>query len=84
MKGAKDAPPPRPNKRPRLGPSPMEAAVEAGPSKESHSNAKVKDEKAGKGKAGKDSQMEEFLQVMKPRTKKGPSWADNDALQPDS
>lgn len=24
--------------------------------------------------------MEEFLHVMKPRTKKGPSWADNDAL----
>ena len=84
MKGAKDAPPPRPSKRPRLGPSPMEAAAEAGPSRASHSNAKAKVEKVGKGKTGKDSQMEEFLQVMKPRTKKGPSWADNDALQPDS
>lgn len=29
--------------------------------------------------------MEEYLQVMKPRTKKGPSWADHDILpQPSS
>lgn len=83
--GAKDAPPPRPNKRPRLGPSPAEAASEAVSLKATKSASKAKDEKAAKGKAGKESQIEEFLQVMKPRTKKGPSWADNDALlQPSS
>ncbi|TFY67177.1 hypothetical protein EVJ58_g1792 [Rhodofomes roseus] len=85
--GAKDAPPPRPNKRPRLGPSPAEASPAEASKKGSTSAAKgsTKDAKASKGKAGKASHLEEFLQVMQPRTKNGPSWADNDALpQPTS
>lgn len=36
-----------------------------------------KDKAKGKEKAGKDEQLEEFIQVMQPR--KGPSWKDVDA-----
>ncbi|KZT68334.1 RNA-binding domain-containing protein [Daedalea quercina L-15889] len=75
--GAREPPPPpRPNKRPRLGPAPA-SAEEAARGKAGRTGAKG----AAEGlKAGKDSHFEEFLQVMKPRTKKGPAWADNDML----
>ncbi|KAI0753331.1 hypothetical protein C8Q80DRAFT_507618 [Daedaleopsis nitida] len=80
--GAKDAPAPRPNKRPRLGPSPSEtdeAVVRLAKSKKTKTKTKssVDDRKA------KNSQLEdEFLQVMQPRTMKGPSWKDDDAVAP--
>ncbi|KAL6308826.1 hypothetical protein BKA93DRAFT_822110 [Sparassis latifolia] len=71
--GAKDAPPPRPNKRPRLGPSPAEGETSA---------AGAEGSKPLK-KTSSDAQLEEFMQVMRPRTKKGPSWSNEDAvLQP--
>ncbi|KAL4248789.1 Multiple RNA-binding domain-containing protein 1 [Abortiporus biennis] len=68
IEGAKDAPAPRPNKRPRLGPSPSEVQSEELP--------KSTSDRASKSK--KDEQLEEFLQVMQPRSKKGPSWANNE------
>lgn len=47
--------------------------------------SKVDKSAEAKSKDSKHAQMEEYLQVMKPRTKKGPSWADHDALpQPSS
>ncbi|EKM76657.1 hypothetical protein AGABI1DRAFT_122567 [Agaricus bisporus var. burnettii JB137-S8] len=64
--GSKDAPAPRPNKRPRLGPSPIE--TNPLPIRESKSDKSMMKEKL-------PSQAEEFLEVMKPRTKKGPIWA---------
>lgn len=65
MKGAKDAPAPRPNKRPRLGPSPVDEPV-----------ATLNVEKTdAKGKSKADSQFDKYMEVMQPRTKKGPSWA---------
>ncbi|OSD03770.1 hypothetical protein PYCCODRAFT_1434157 [Trametes coccinea BRFM310] len=70
VEGAKDAPAPRPSKRPRLGPSPSD--VEGSKSDKSD----LKDKKT---KGAKDELVDEFLQVMQPRTKKGPSWKDDDA-----
>lgn len=64
--GAKDAPTPRPNKRPRLGPSPQNIPPP---------------EEALRPKS--TSQLDEFLEVMQPRTKKGPAWA-NDMKQEDA
>ncbi|KAI0334194.1 hypothetical protein GY45DRAFT_1243119 [Cubamyces sp. BRFM 1775] len=69
VEGAKDAPAPRPNKRPRTGPSPSE--LEGG---SALPEKKPKDK--AKGKA--DELEDEFLQVMQPRTKKGPSWKDDE------
>ncbi|KAI0702632.1 hypothetical protein C8Q76DRAFT_802236 [Earliella scabrosa] len=74
--GVKDAPTPRPNKRPRLGPSPLE--VEDASRSASGKKAKPSTDKSKKGST---SQLEdEFIQVMQPRTKKGPSWKDDDPL----
>ncbi|KAA1466873.1 hypothetical protein DENSPDRAFT_831780 [Dentipellis sp. KUC8613] len=67
--GAKDAPAPRPNKRPRLGPSPSEN--EAGPS-----TVKTPAPSAEPKKSKKEAQFDEFMKVMLPETRKGPSWAD--------
>ena len=64
IQGAKDAPAPRPNKRPRLGPSPDEASS----STAALVPARNVDSKS-KGKA----QLDDFMEVMRP--KKGPSWA---------
>ena len=64
IQGAKDAPAPRPNKRPRLGPSPDEAST----SSVAPVPAQNVDSKS-KGKA----QLDDFMEVMRP--KKGPSWA---------
>ncbi|KAJ7068837.1 hypothetical protein C8F01DRAFT_1119476 [Mycena amicta] len=61
--GAKDAPAPRPNKRPRLGPSPND------PPTATKATA-VKEPK-------EDKQFEEFAQIMKPREKK--RWANEAA-----
>ena len=73
LQGAKDAPAPRPNKRPRLGPSPAEAAPAA--SQEPIKGVTAK----GKEPAhGQNAQLEEYMQVM--QRKKGPSWKDADAI----
>ncbi|KAI8992839.1 RNA-binding domain-containing protein [Trametes punicea] len=74
VEGAKDAPAPRPSKRPRLGPSPTEVK-EARPPKEKPSKSKD-----GAKEGASDGLVDEFLQVMQPRTKKGPSWKDDDAM----
>ncbi|KAF7302233.1 hypothetical protein MIND_00790300 [Mycena indigotica] len=65
--GTKDAPEPRPNKRPRLGPSPNDPLEK--PSKKSKQNT----DKPVK----EDKQFDEFAQVMKPRQKK--TWANEAA-----
>ncbi|KAI0632765.1 hypothetical protein C8Q77DRAFT_1058693 [Trametes polyzona] len=75
VEGAKDAPAPRPNKRPRLGPSPVEVEDPA-PAKKPSTKEK------SKAKAGKDELADEFLHVMQPRTKKGPSWKDEEPVVP--
>ncbi|KAG6844322.1 hypothetical protein H0H87_007806 [Tephrocybe sp. NHM501043] len=66
VEGAKDAPAPRPNKRPRLGPSPNESVPEK----------KAKTTTSTVEQPDKDDQLDEFMKVMQPR--KGPLWA-NDA-----
>ncbi|KAJ7094410.1 hypothetical protein C8R44DRAFT_814432 [Mycena epipterygia] len=63
IEGAKDAPAPRPNKRPRLGPSPSEQPTL--PSKAPSLPTKASD----------DSQLDEYLQVMQPQGNKGRTWA---------
>ncbi|RDB18321.1 Multiple RNA-binding domain-containing protein 1 [Hypsizygus marmoreus] len=71
VEGAKDAPVPRPNKRPRLGPSPANGPVVVTlPT----STTIAKDPATSKS----DAQLDEFMKVMQPRAKKGPAWA-NDA-----
>ncbi|RDX46000.1 RNA-binding domain-containing protein [Lentinus brumalis] len=72
--GAKDAPAPRPNKRLRLGPAHDEtAATPAAHSKATKPNLSVE------GKKGVHHELaEQFMQVMQPRSKKGPSWKDDD------
>lgn len=67
LQGSKDAPAPRPNKRPRLGPSPLEAEPPSTRMK-SKSDKPPANEKIS-------TQVGEFLEIMQPRTKKGPSWA---------
>ncbi|KAJ6560260.1 hypothetical protein B0H19DRAFT_945470 [Mycena capillaripes] len=67
IEGAKDAPAPRPNKRPRLGPSPNELPTP--PSK-----APTPPEKPSG-----DSQLDEYLEVMQPRGNKGRTWANEAA-----
>ncbi|KAI0689011.1 hypothetical protein BC835DRAFT_1283850 [Cytidiella melzeri] len=69
--GAKDAPTPRPNKRPRLGPSSNDDSAMLAIAKE-----------LTKAKAAKDPQLQEFLDVMQPRAKKGPSWKDGAVEEP--
>ena len=82
FQGMKDAPLPRPNKRPRLGPSPDEAESSTSPKgKSSQSKDARADGKNSKAK-GKEAQLDEFMQVMQPRTRKGPSWKDDDAVLP--
>ncbi len=74
LQGAKDAPAPRPNKRLRLGPAHDEtAATPAAHSKATKPNLSVE------GKKGVHHELaEQFMQVMQPRSKKGPSWKDDD------
>ncbi|KAF7352281.1 Multiple RNA-binding domain-containing protein 1 [Mycena venus] len=66
IEGAKDAPAPRPNKRPRLGPSPNELETPAA-------------EAPQPPKPSGESQLDEFLQVMQPRGNKGRTWANEAA-----
>lgn len=75
MKGTKDAPTPRPNKRPRLGPSPTDGIIVESISMNTSSK------KDAKKPSGKTAQMDEYLQVMQSRNKNGPSWA-NEAPPP--
>ncbi|KAJ7462021.1 hypothetical protein FB451DRAFT_1043900 [Mycena latifolia] len=70
IEGAKDAPTPRPNKRPRLGPSPSE--VETLPPKAP----------ALPAKSSGDSQLDEYLKVMQPQGNKGRTWANEAAPVP--
>ncbi|KAF9064872.1 hypothetical protein BDP27DRAFT_1425381 [Rhodocollybia butyracea] len=69
VEGLKDAPKPRPNKRPRLDATAIEDAPSKLPKKTKSSPEAG--EKSSKSK--KDSQLDEFLEVM--HTVKGPSWA---------
>lgn len=73
IQGSKDAPVPRPNKRPRLGPSPSE---ESSPPHHSATSQKSKnDGKTSKITKGQGpAQLDEYMQVMQSRAKKGPSW----------
>jgi multiple RNA-binding domain-containing protein 1 len=67
-KGTKDAPAPRPNKRPRLDLSSNDPSVKQ----------PTKTKTSKRSERPSDPQFEQFLQVMKPRKKDGPAWA-NDA-----
>ncbi|KAJ7248475.1 hypothetical protein C8J57DRAFT_1358341 [Mycena rebaudengoi] len=69
IEGAKDAPAPRPNKRPRLGPSPSEVTAQPVPS----ATPLPVEKSAG------DSQLDEYLKVMQPRGNKGRTWANEAA-----
>ncbi|KAI0668958.1 hypothetical protein C8Q78DRAFT_978775 [Trametes maxima] len=71
VEGAKNAPAPRPNKRPRLGPSPNELVIDKPVDKVKPSTKDAAWQGAG------DELANEFLQFMRPRTK-GPSWKDDD------
>ncbi|KNZ77947.1 Multiple RNA-binding domain-containing protein 1 [Termitomyces sp. J132] len=69
VEGAKDAPMPRPNKRRKIEDPSVDGSAE---------KSKVKLTKPNNEKPKTDDQLEEFMKVMQPRNKKGPSWA-NDA-----
>ena len=73
----KDAPAPRPNKRPRLGPSPSETEGTTELSQSKKTKSTESQSTAVKPKKGAGLE-DEFMQVMQPRTKKGPSWKDED------
>ncbi|KAG1751710.1 hypothetical protein EDB19DRAFT_1673095 [Suillus lakei] len=77
VEGAKDAPAPRPNKRRRL----EDTAANPGPSLRPHF---TKTDKIGKTSAPAPSTsaspLDQFMDAMQPRTKKGPSWS-NDAKE---
>ncbi|KAG2125739.1 hypothetical protein DEU56DRAFT_873032 [Suillus clintonianus] len=72
VEGAKDAPAPRPNKRRRL----EDTAADLGPSSRPHVQ---KVDKIGKTSAPalstSASPLDQFMEVMQPRTTKCPSWA---------
>jgi multiple RNA-binding domain-containing protein 1 len=70
---------PRPNKRPRLGPSPTDEPTSLSNPHPPSSASKSKHNAKAKGKNA--AQLDEYTKVMQPRTKKGPLWA-NEALQP--
>jgi multiple RNA-binding domain-containing protein 1 len=59
IEGAKDAPTPRPNKRARVEPPQLDETNQITPVKPK----------------GQGDQLEQYLKVMQPRTKSGPSWA---------
>ncbi|KAG6824235.1 hypothetical protein H0H93_002332, partial [Arthromyces matolae] len=79
IEGAKDAPAPRPNKRPRLGPSPTDDAI---PEKSDMKSKKTDVETKTKTKTKTDEQFDKFMEVMQPRNKKGPSWANDQTVEP--
>ncbi|KAK0186956.1 hypothetical protein F5146DRAFT_1104956 [Armillaria mellea] len=69
IEGAKDAPAPRPNKRPRL-----DAPTDTSSDQPAKSKMKTAAKEDNKAKTTKESRLGEFMEVMQPRTK-GPSWA---------
>ncbi|KDQ50583.1 hypothetical protein JAAARDRAFT_199829 [Jaapia argillacea MUCL 33604] len=75
--GTKDAPAPRPNKRPRLGPSPTDPSSSSllAPTKPGSTKG-IKEPQGAKQKP--DKQLDEFMKVMQPRTK-GRTWANEEA-----
>ncbi|OBZ74791.1 Multiple RNA-binding domain-containing protein 1 [Grifola frondosa] len=75
-----DIPLSRPNKRPRLGPSSL--GSDAFGSVESSKSKSIKSKTTLDPRAMKDGndQLSTFMQVMQPRTKKGPSWANGDSV----
>ena len=75
IQGVKGAPAARPNKRPRLDPESPSLDPVSDRSK-TGANAVPSNPKK------QDVHLEQFLEVMQPRSKKGPSWA-NDAVQPE-
>ena len=60
-----------------MGPSPHEAEQAEVTTKKSN-----KEKKALEKETKQDLERDEFMKVMKPRTKKGPSWANEDAQAP--
>ncbi|KAH8114829.1 hypothetical protein DFH11DRAFT_1589929 [Phellopilus nigrolimitatus] len=85
-KGAKDAPAPRPNKKLRLGPSPTdEQPGSSSRSKKTRAEDTAPDDTiaplpSSTSKGKKAVELEEFMQVMQPRTKKERTWANNDVV----
>ncbi|EJD46946.1 RNA-binding domain-containing protein [Auricularia subglabra TFB-10046 SS5] len=79
VQGTKDAPPPRPHKRPRLeGPDDEAAAALATTFKsKSQTDKKPAVEPPAKKNDKKGAQLDEFIKVMKP-TKKGAMWSNGD------
>ncbi|KAK7694280.1 hypothetical protein QCA50_001461 [Cerrena zonata] len=72
--GTKDAPAPRPNKRPRLdGPSTSDKPSNV------PSSSKGKEKATVVPSSSKSGQLKEYMKVMQPRPK-GPSWANEDAV----
>src|SRR5690348_4710044 len=71
IQGAKDAPAPRPNKRPRLGPSPSEVSSPLPSTSTTSKTNPIPDDRPSRPK---DAQLAEFMNVMLPRSKKGPLW----------
>ncbi|OCH87831.1 hypothetical protein OBBRIDRAFT_795808 [Obba rivulosa] len=79
VEGVRDA---RPKKRPRLDLALAAGEAASGPSK-SEIKSKSKDAKKGIDDSSKTNALaDEFLQIMQPRAKKGPSWAAGDVIQP--
>ncbi|THU85017.1 RNA-binding domain-containing protein [Dendrothele bispora CBS 962.96] len=76
-----DAPTPRPNKRSRSGPYDDSIPDEQQGKKKKAKTEESEPVKETKEKSKKNLQMEEFLDVMKPRPKNAPSWA-NETTQP--
>lgn len=73
--GAKDAPAPRPNKKPRFE---YPASTTLPDAELKSSTSKTEDTKPEKTKSKKEAELDEFMQVMQPRTKKERTWANND------
>jgi len=70
--GVKDAPAPRPNKRRRL----EDTITDPGPSSRPHVHKADKNGKTSvPAPSTSASPLDQFMDVMQPRTKKGPSWA---------
>lgn len=79
FQGVKNAPQPRPNKRPRLEPEHVDS-LDNTKTEKSEKPLKKDSKLSDSKKAGSSSQLDEFMQIMKPRTKKGPSWANDDVV----
>ncbi|EGO28739.1 hypothetical protein SERLADRAFT_459485 [Serpula lacrymans var. lacrymans S7.9] len=77
VEASKDAPTPRPNKRRR-----MDSSKDDHPDIRESKPIQSKNETAASNpvKEKSDPNLDEFMKVMQPRTKKGPSWA-NEASQ---